>query len=211
MTIMASHYHGFIYTTIFSNSRTKSMTTQPRYDALAALIATREWWFGASEVQGILSALVACNQGGRWAEILFAQGEIDSIAHEAFDRLSLQIEETLAADALSYQLLLPEDGTLAARAEALAAWAQGFAVAIHWLQPKTTPAPSSPTSKKSANLTATLTTAKKTAASSPASKNTAAWARCSSTPKTTNHRRNPHELDPRSALHRAQCRHPPAF
>ena len=136
MTIMASHYHGFIYTTIFSNSRTKSMTTQPRYDALAALIATREWWFGASEVQGILSALVACNQGGRWAEILFAQGEIDSIAHEAFDRLSLQIEETLAADALSYQLLLPEDGTLAARAEALAAWAQGFAVAIHWLQPK---------------------------------------------------------------------------
>ena len=35
---MASHYHGFIYTTIFSNSRTKSMTTQPRYDALAALI-----------------------------------------------------------------------------------------------------------------------------------------------------------------------------
>ncbi len=136
MTIMASHYHGFIYTTIFSNSRTKSMTTQPRYDALAALIATREWWFGASEVQGILSALVACNQGGRWAEILFAQGEIDSIAHEAFDRLSRQIEETLAADALSYQLLLPEDGTLAARAEALAAWAQGFTVAIHWLQPE---------------------------------------------------------------------------
>ena len=136
MTIMASHYHGFIYTTIFSNSRTKSMTTQPRYDALAALIATREWWFGASEVQGILSALVACNQGGRWAEILFAQGEIDTIAHEAFDRLSRQIEETLAADALSYQLLLPEDGTLAARAEALAAWAQGFAVAIHWLQPE---------------------------------------------------------------------------
>ena len=136
MTIMASHYHGFIYTTIFSNSRTKSMTTQPRYDALAALIAAREWWFGASEVQGILSALVACNQGGRWAEILFAQGEIDSIAHEAFDRLSLQIEETLAADALSYQLLLPEDGTLAARAEALAAWAQGFTVAIHWLQPE---------------------------------------------------------------------------
>ena len=136
MTIMASHYHGFIYTTIFSNSRTKSMTTQPRYDALAALIATREWWFGASEVQGILSALVACNQGGRWAEILFAQGEIDTIAHEAFDRLSRQIEETLAADALSYQLLLPEDGTLAARAEALAAWAQGFTVAIHWLQPK---------------------------------------------------------------------------
>ena len=136
MTIMASHYHGFIYTTIFSNSRTKSMTTQPRYDALAALIATREWWFGASEVQGILSALVACNQRGRWAEILFAQGEIDSIAHEAFDRLSRQIEETLAADALSYQLLLPEDGTLAARAEALAAWAQGFTVAIHWLQPE---------------------------------------------------------------------------
>lgn len=136
MTIMASHYHGFIYTTIFSNSRTKSMTTQPRYDTLAALIATREWWFGASEVQGILSALVACNQGGRWAEILFAQGEIDSIAHEAFDRLSRQIEETLAADALSYQLLLPEDGTLAARAEALAAWAQGFTVAIHWLQPE---------------------------------------------------------------------------
>ncbi len=136
MTIMASHYHGFIYTTIFSNSRTKSMTTQPRYDALAALIATREWWFGASEVQGILSALVACNQGGRWAEILFAQGEIDTIAHEAFDRLSRQIEETLAADALSYQLLLPEDGTLAARAEALAAWAQGFTVAIHWLQPE---------------------------------------------------------------------------
>ena len=136
MTIMASHYHGFIYTTIFSNSRTKSMTTQPRYDALAALIAAREWWFGASEVQGILSALVACNQGRRWAEILFAQGEIDTIAHEAFDRLSLQIEEALAADALSYQLLLPEDGTLAARAEALAAWAQGFAVAIHWLQPK---------------------------------------------------------------------------
>ena len=136
MTIMASHYHGFIYTTIFSNSRTKSMTTQPRYDALAALIATREWWFGASEVQGILSALVACNQGGRWAEILFAQGEIDTIAHEAFDRLSRQIEETLAADALSYQLLLPEDGDLAARAEALAAWAQGFTVAIHWLQPE---------------------------------------------------------------------------
>ena len=136
MTIMASHYHSFIYTTIFSNSRTKSMTTQPRYDALAALIATREWWFGASEVQGILSALVACNQGGRWAEILFAQGEIDTIAHEAFDRLSRQIEETLAADALSYQLLLPEDGTLAARAEALAAWAQGFTVAIHWLQPE---------------------------------------------------------------------------
>ena len=112
------------------------MTTQPRYDALAALIAAREWWFGASEVQGILSALVACNQGGRWAEILFAQGEIDTIAHEAFDRLSRQIEETLAADALSYQLLLPEDGTLAARAEALATWAQGFAVAIHWLQPE---------------------------------------------------------------------------
>ena len=111
------------------------MTAQPRYDALAALIATREWWFGASEVQGILSALVACNQRGRWAEILFAQGEIDSIAHEAFDRLSRQIEETLAADALSYQLLLPEDGTLAARAEALAAWAQGFTVAMHWLHP----------------------------------------------------------------------------
>ena len=31
---------------------------------------------------------------------------------------------------------MPEDGTLAARAEALAAWAQGFTVAIHWLQPE---------------------------------------------------------------------------
>ena len=135
MTIMASHYHGFIYTTIFSNSRTKSMTTQPRYDALADLIAAREWWFAASEAHGILSALIACNHGGRWPEILFAQGEVDAIAHEAFDRLSLQIEETLAADALAYQLLLPEDGALAARAEALAAWAQGFTVAVHWLHP----------------------------------------------------------------------------
>ena len=60
---------------------------------------------------------------------------MDAIAHEAFDRLSLQIEETLAADALAYQLLLPEDGALAARAEALAAWAQGFTVAVHWLHP----------------------------------------------------------------------------
>ena len=111
------------------------MTTQPRYDALAALIAMREWWFAASEAQGILSALVACNQGGRWKEILFAQGEIDAIAHEAFDRLSLQIEEALAGDALAYQLLLPEDGEFTARAEALAAWAQGFNLAIEWLQP----------------------------------------------------------------------------
>jgi len=46
-----------------------------------------------------------------------------------------KIEETLAADALAYQLLLPEDGALAARAEALAAWAQGFTVAVHWLHP----------------------------------------------------------------------------
>ena len=52
-----------------------------------------------------------------------------------FDRLSLQIEEALAGDALAYQLLLPEDGEFAARAEALAAWAQGFNLAIHWLQP----------------------------------------------------------------------------
>ena len=88
------------------------MTAQPRYDALADLIAAREWWFAASEAHGILSALIACNH-----------------------RLSLQIEETLAADALAYQLLLPEDGALAARAEALAAWAQGFTVAVHWLHP----------------------------------------------------------------------------
>ena len=87
------------------------MTAQPRYDALADLIAAREWWFAASEAHGILSALIACNHGGRWPEILFAQGEVDAIAHEAFDRLSLQIEE------------------------ALAAWAQGFTVAVHWLHP----------------------------------------------------------------------------
>ena len=111
------------------------MTAQPRYDALADLIAAREWWFAASEAHGILSALIACNHGGRWPEILFAQGEVDAIAHEAFDRLSLQIKETLAADALAYQLLLPEDGALAARAEALAAWAHGFTVAVHWLHP----------------------------------------------------------------------------
>ena len=111
------------------------MTAQPRYDALADLIAAREWWFAASEAHGILSALVACNHGGRWPEILFAKGEVDAIAHEAFDRFSLQIEETLAAEALAYQLLLPEDGALAARAEALAAWAQGFTVAVHWLHP----------------------------------------------------------------------------
>ena len=206
MTIMASHYHGFIYTTIFSNSRTKSMTTQPRYDALAALIATREWWFGASEVQGILSALVACNQGGRWAEILFAQGEIDSIAHEAFDRLSRPMPSPTNC-CCRKTVPLPR---------APKHWPPGrrdSPLPSTGCNPnsKTTPAPSSSTSKKSANLTTTLTTTKKTAASSPASKNTAAWARCSSTPKTTNHRRNPHELDPRSALHRAYCRHPPAF
>ena len=111
------------------------MTTQPHYDALEALIRERGWWFAASEAHGMQSALVACGSGARWPEILFAQGEVDAIAHEAFDRLSLQIEETLAADALAYQLLLPEDGALAARAEALAAWAQGFTVAVHWLHP----------------------------------------------------------------------------
>ena len=112
------------------------MTTQPHYDALEALIRERGWWFAASEAHGMQSALVACGSGARWPEILFAQGEVDALAREAFDRLAAQIEETLAGEALDYQLLLPEEGTLAARAEALVAWVQGFTVAAHWLNPK---------------------------------------------------------------------------
>ena len=112
------------------------MTTQPHYDALEALIRERGWWFAASEAHGMQTALVACGSGARWPEILFAQGEVDALAREAFDRLAAQIEETLAGEALDYQLLLPEEGTLAARAEALVAWVQGFTVAAHWLNPK---------------------------------------------------------------------------
>lgn len=111
------------------------MTTQPRYDALETLIRERGWWFTASEVHGIETALVACGSGKRWPEILFARGEIEALAHEAFNRLAAQIEETLADDAFDYQLLLPEEGMLDARAEALVAWAQGFTVAMRWLEP----------------------------------------------------------------------------
>ncbi|MDO4642617.1 MAG: UPF0149 family protein [Cardiobacteriaceae bacterium] len=112
------------------------MTTQPRHDALADLITTREWWFTASEAQGILSALTACGRGAEWPQILFAAGEIDDIAQQAFTRLSQQIETSLSADDLIYQLLLPEESPLSARAEALTAWVQGFLVAIRWSQPK---------------------------------------------------------------------------
>ncbi|WP_298640918.1 UPF0149 family protein [uncultured Cardiobacterium sp.] len=111
------------------------MTTQPHYDALEALIRERGWWFATSEVHGMQTALVACGSGARWPEILFAQGGTDTLAREAFDRLAAQIEATLAGDALDYQLLLPEEGTLSARAEALVAWAQGFTVATRWLAP----------------------------------------------------------------------------
>ena len=128
-----THFHLYYH---FPVDTDKAMTTQPHYDALDALIRKRGWWFAASEAHGMQTALVACGSGARWPEVLFAQGEVDALAHEAFDRLAAQIEETLAGEALDYQLLLPEEGALAARAEALVAWAQGFAVAIRWLDPK---------------------------------------------------------------------------
>lgn len=100
------------------------------YAMLRDHIDEEGWWFAASEVHGILSALVALNHADAWREMLFA-GRPPASA-DFFAPFCKDLEAVLASDDLAYALLLPEEGSCAARAEALVQWAEGFLLAVHF-------------------------------------------------------------------------------
>lgn len=110
------------------------MQTKLNYQALETLIHNQHWWFDASELQGILTGLICCQQEALWSALLFAH-ELDNSSHQAlFERLNQTLEQALAADSLRYQLLLPSDGSLSARAIALTQWCKGMVMAVNYVK-----------------------------------------------------------------------------
>lgn len=107
-----------------------NVNATPDYDSLHAEILREEWWFAASEVHGMISALIALNCADAWADVLF--GETAPPAAAFFPDFCRQLDEILAANDFNYALLLPEEGTLGARAEALVQWAEGFLLAARY-------------------------------------------------------------------------------
>lgn len=93
-------------------------------------IDEQEWWFSASELHGILSALLAFNQNN--AKDALLGGNIGETAF--LSELSPHIEQALSGESLSYQLLLPEESNNAQRAEALVQWVQGFLLATGYCE-----------------------------------------------------------------------------
>lgn len=102
------------------------------YQALNTLITRSNWWFSPSELHGILSALSGVNRAADWSAII-ALGN-DTTATHSIPELQQHINQSLANNDLSYQLLLADDNNLAERAESLAMWAQGFTLAINYLR-----------------------------------------------------------------------------
>lgn len=96
--------------------------------ALSQLIAAQDWWFAASELHGILSALAAFKHR-QAATALLAESSADNLSQE----LLQHCEAALADESLSYQLLLAEETELAQRAESFVDWCQGFLLAVQFL------------------------------------------------------------------------------
>lgn len=108
------------------------MNSTPDYATLHEQISEQEWWFAASEVHGILSALIALNHSEAWPDMLFAdQPPPAAIFFPAFCD---ELDRTLAANDFNYTLLLPENASCAERAEALVQWTEGFLLAAGYCQ-----------------------------------------------------------------------------
>lgn len=105
------------------------------HDALVKMITEQQWWFGASELHGILSALCSLNQARQWSSVL-AMPSDDAPGKQLIPELLQHIDTRLQGSDLSFRLLLPENVTLAERAEALRDWAQGFSLASLFLREK---------------------------------------------------------------------------
>ncbi|UJF25201.1 UPF0149 family protein [Suttonella sp. R2A3] len=111
------------------------------YNAFAELIEHQGWWFHPSEAHGILSGLICADHENQRNTLLFPEGETE-LGEQTLEALSTHIQSKLAGRELRFQLLLPEDKDLSARAEALGFWAQGFHLAVQYLREKTLFTPS---------------------------------------------------------------------
>lgn len=103
------------------------------YHAFAELCARKDWWFHPSEAHGILSGLISANQSSQSNALLFPDGT-DALVEQTIQALSAHIQSTLSGRELRFQLLLPDEDALSARAEGLAFWAQGFHLALQYLR-----------------------------------------------------------------------------
>lgn len=106
------------------------MNATPDYDTLREEIHNREWWFAASEVHGILSALIALNHADAWQDMLFADHPPPAAVF--FPDFCTALDDVLAGHDFGYALLLPEEGTCAERADALVQWVEGFLLAANY-------------------------------------------------------------------------------
>ena len=103
------------------------------FAALDELIRQQKWGVCPAELHGIVSALCAFGTTEQWAQLLALDPET-SPAKEVIPRLIEQIENALQKSDPEFSLLLPPDGALAERAQALAFWAGGFSLVRNYLR-----------------------------------------------------------------------------
>ena len=100
------------------------------HSSLQNLIDQHEWWFGASEAHGILSALVAFNHADAATTLLGNQ----AANGKWLPLFCRHLDEALSGEELAYQLLLPDGDDNAKYAESLVQWVQGFLLATGYCQ-----------------------------------------------------------------------------
>lgn len=99
-------------------------------ESLEKLIETREYWFSASELQGIITAFIAFKQKTIAFELLCLD-TTDDFLNKFIDHQQKSLNE----NDFSYKLLLKEK-PLSQRAESLIQWCSGFLLAYNFLKEK---------------------------------------------------------------------------
>ncbi len=112
------------------------MSTRFNYDRLVELYAQYDMTPSASEVQGMLTGLIATGSDAKSNELMILMSDLaydgQGLPVELENLLQQQAEEiehSLGDEDLGYRLLLPEDTTpLSDRLSALAGWVNAFLV-----------------------------------------------------------------------------------
>jgi len=112
------------------------MSTRFNYDRLVELYAQYDMTPSASEVQGMLTGLIATGSDAKSNELMILMSDLaydgQGLPVELENLLQQQaaeIEHSLGDEDLGYRLLLPEDTTpLSDRLSALAGWVNAFLV-----------------------------------------------------------------------------------
>ncbi|MCK7459464.1 UPF0149 family protein [Idiomarina aminovorans] len=112
------------------------MSTRFNYDRLVELYAQYEMTPSASEVQGMLTGLIATGSDAKSNDLItlmsdfaYDEGALPTELKNLLQQQAEEIEHSLGDEDLGYRLLLPEDSApISERLSALAGWVNAFLV-----------------------------------------------------------------------------------